>query len=419
MTASFHRIDAPYLYTKLIIPQGKGLRALHLHDSSISALQLLTCGVDIIVCSYQFAESNGRELSALQAKVEEYCNNPSGKTPQPLRPTSALHSPIWESIDHKWKLVVLDEAHLVNKREKIRHVAIKKGIPAKAYVMMSGTLAHNKWHNMSGYVDFLQGHPFTTHAKFLHTFSSFSTTGDIQTPYISRIRLLQRFLQPFIIAVPASVLNLDDVVRNRVEFPLTRADEKQVNALTLEYRIAIKADETDAVEFDRAEQDTANALSFAVMAQLAASHPMILSATKDGQIRAQGTINRESGEVQISVQEDLGGVQRNEWLKKIKERANLVEESGRVTWFIKLFKWLREEYPDEKMVVFSTYLKFLDILAEALRRVYNIDAVRYDGSVLPSKRSNVERAFQLCTPEIPLLITAGAGKSLLLNISIM
>jgi SNF2 family DNA or RNA helicase len=384
-------------------------------------MQLLASGVDVIVCSYQFAESNGRELSALQAKVEEYCNDPNGKTPQPSRPTSALHSPFWETTEHMWKLVVLDEAQLVNKREKIRHKAIKKGIPAKAYIIMSGTLAHNKWHNMSGYVDFLQGHPFTTHTKFLHTFSSFSTTGNIQAPHISRIRLLQRFLQAFLIAVPASVLNLQNVVRNRVEFPLTPADKQKVDALTLEYRIASQAGATDTVEFGNAgqEQDTGNALSFAVMAQLAASHPLILRATMENRIKARGTIDRESGEVQISVQEDLGGAQRDEWLKKVKESTNLIEESGRVTWFIKLFKWLRGKYPDEKIVVFSTYLKFLDILAEALRRAYNIVAVRYDGSVLPSKRTNVERVFQLCSPEIPLLITAGAGKSSLLNIPIM
>jgi SNF2 family DNA or RNA helicase len=311
---------------------------------------------------------------------------------------------------------VLDEGQIVNKREKIRHVAIKEGIPAKAYIIMSGTLAHNKWHNMSGYIDFLQGHPFTTHSKFLHTFSSFSTTGDIQTPHISRIRLLQRFLQPFLIAIPASVLNLDDVVRNRVEFPLTLSDENKVAALTNEYRIAIQADGTNATEVDNADQDSGNALSWAVMAQLAAGHPMIISDDKHEKIIARGILSRESGYVQVSVQEDLGGAQRDEWLKRVKERPNLVEESGRVAYFIKLFGWLREEYPEEKIVVFSAYLKFLDILAEALRTVYHIDAVRYDGSVLPSKRSNVERRFRQCSSEIPLLITAGAGESLLLRV---
>jgi SNF2 family DNA or RNA helicase len=307
---------------------------------------------------------------------------------------------------------VLDEAHMINKREKVRHVAIKV-IPAKSYIIMSGTLPHNKWHDMSGYVDFLQGHPFTNHSKFLHTFGSFSSNSNIQTPHISRIRLLQRFLQAFLIAIPASVLNLQDVIRNSVEFLLTPSDMKRVNSLTTRYWIAIHGGKMDAVDFD---QDLGNILSWAVMAQMVVGHPMMVPVNSKENITARGIYSHESGEFQFFVEEDLGSAQRDEWLRLVKERLNLVEESGRVACFIKLFKWVREQYPEEKIVVFSAYLKFLDILVEALSRTHNIKALRYDGSVLPSKRSNIEQRFQQCSPDIPLLITAGTGESLLSSV---
>jgi hypothetical protein len=52
-------------------------------------------------------------------------------------------------------------------------------------------------------------HPFAPHTKFAHTFDSFHTKGDIQTPHISKIRLLEQFLQPLLKALLASVLELD------------------------------------------------------------------------------------------------------------------------------------------------------------------------------------------------------------------
>jgi SNF2 family DNA or RNA helicase len=68
--------------------------------------------------------------------------------------------------------VVLDEAQRVNKRGRKRHEAIKR-LSAEAFIILSGTLLHNKSHDFSGYVNFLRGHPFGTHQKFMNTFSLF------------------------------------------------------------------------------------------------------------------------------------------------------------------------------------------------------------------------------------------------------
>jgi SNF2 family DNA or RNA helicase len=59
--------------------------------------------------------------------------------------------------------------------------------------------------------------------------------------------------------------------------------------------------------------------------------------------------------------------------------------------------------------VFSAYLKFLDMIATALRKAHNIEALRYDGAMNSRKRELARTAFHVAAPDIPMLVTAGAG----------
>ena len=83
----------------------------------------------------------------------------------------------------------------------------------------------------------------------------------------------------------------------------------------------------------------------------------------------------------INLDEDQTvGSRRDAWLKKIEE-GELVFQSARVETFIQLYSWLRYKFPNESMVVFSIYLRFLDIISVALRKRYGIEALRYDGTM--------------------------------------
>jgi SNF2 family DNA or RNA helicase len=63
--------------------------------------------------------------------------------------------------------------------------------------------------------------------------------------------------------------------------------------------------------------------------------------------------------------------------------------SPRPEKFLEVYKKMRKESPMEKIVIFSQYLRHLDIVSEALSRRYDITALRYDGTVPPSKREKV------------------------------
>jgi SNF2 family DNA or RNA helicase len=59
--------------------------------------------------------------------------------------------------------------------------------------------------------------------------------------------------------------------------------------------------------------------------------------------------------------------------------------------------------------VFSAYLKFLDMIATALRKAHNIESLRYDGTMNSRKRELARTAFHVAAPDIPMLVTASAG----------
>lgn len=142
--------------------QGTGLRAFCLEDSSMTVHEILAAKHDVLVCSYEFVETSDRDL--LKFGLQD-----GPRDTLPSRPGTVLFSTLWNELSIPFKRMILDEAQIVKKRSGIRHKTLL-GIPAKAVIMLSGTFAHNKWHDISGYLDFIKGHPFDSHSKFIRFF---------------------------------------------------------------------------------------------------------------------------------------------------------------------------------------------------------------------------------------------------------
>ena len=398
------------MITNSTLPQNHGMRALSVDDSNITQAQLLAGGYDILVCSYEFFAQNGKDMHQLQENIQMVANDQNNIIPQPRRSTSGLQTEMWKRLNMPFKIAVLDEAQRVNKREKFRHEAIKNHLHARSFCILSGTLPHNKWHNMSAYIDFGQSHPFDTHNKFLHTFSSFDQSNQIESPSVARIRLLQKFLQAILIARPASILNLKECKKYSVPFKLFKYEASVVTILAEKYARLSGIDSKTGAELAQiGAVDSSGIFGLAVKAQMAAFHPMIAAEIDTVELRDFNEDYVEEG-FQDLAEEDLGGKSRDDWLAKVKARPNITKESGRLTTLMNLYKWLRETYPDEKMIIFSSSLKFLDIVDEAYKRDFKINPIRFDGTVPTRKRKTVERTFETCGPEIPFLITINAGK---------
>jgi hypothetical protein len=92
--------------------------ALVLVDSSMSMAEILAGGFDVIICSYEFFNANGKAMHMHRDAIIEKANDQKGNKILPKRTTAALHSDMWKILDLPFKIAVLDEAQKVNKRSK-------------------------------------------------------------------------------------------------------------------------------------------------------------------------------------------------------------------------------------------------------------------------------------------------------------
>ena len=72
-------------------------------------------------------------------------------------------------------------------------------------------------------------------------------------------------------------------------------------------------------------------------------------------------------------------------------------------------KFVRKKKPDRKIVIFSQFLKWLDIVQEALLRKLELESLRYDGLVPSAERKQLEDQFTHSDNKRPFLITANSG----------
>ncbi|KAF3399374.1 hypothetical protein DPV78_006216 [Talaromyces pinophilus] len=85
---------------------------------------------------------------------------------------------------------------------------------------------------------------------------------------------------------------------------------------------------------------------------------------------------------------------RSDWLGTLAGmKMSELRESSRVQAFCKVLRHARRSFPDEKIIVFSSYLRFLDILHHIMKQEFNINALRYDGSMSSAQKTEVQLAF--------------------------
>lgn len=398
--------------------QGHEMRAFWLRDSRMTAHELYSKGYDVAIASYEFVEANSRDMNALPSKLDEYVDG-GHHGEAPIRPTSALHSEFWKQAGLPFKRVILDEAQKVNKHDGARHVATKN-LYCKAYVALSGTLMHNKWHDISGLLDFVDSHPFASWSTFMHAFSEIDYTGKVVLAP-TKVALLQRFLQPFLIARPSSLIQLKELKQRRVPFKLQNREARSVTALMGEYHKAMAASKASGKKAKTDGIDSSIAgFGLLVRAQLASLHPLFGEAMTRLKERANEAYDPDTGDpdddYEAAVEQEQKRMPRTEWLEMIEDCPDLREWSGRLTAIMDLYDDLRKAYPDRKIVLFSQYLRFQDIVAECFLRHAGVKALRYDGITTEEQRRMVRKEFRSCGPEIPLLMTSGAG-SVGLNIT--
>lgn len=340
-----------------------------------------------------------------------------------MKRTAALHSGIYAHNELPIKRVIVDEGQRINKFESKRRAAVK-ALFCRAYIVLSGTLAHNKWHDIGALAALLEGHPFQDERSFLGTFAHAYETDDRYAIDAKRLSILQRFLQAFTIIRPATLLtNLPGLQRGSAAFKLLDREKAQVREAMDMYRKFM------ASQKKRQTHAISKGFSLLARAKAASLHPLIeedhnerypIKEDEDeafdpdeGDSDAAYEDEEDEDEAfrkPLDADEDQDPATRAQWLQKVAERKELIPESGRLNYSLCLFAYLQNIYKGEKIMVFSESLKYLDILAEGIKRTSQIKCLRFDGTVTTEEeRQKVREDFERCDWRTPLLITAGAG----------
>jgi len=220
--------------------------------------------------------------------------------------------------------------------------------------------------------------------------------------YISprNIALLARFLMGFTIARPSSVLNLQGIKMYSVEFELSSDEYCIVQNHSRDYVQKV-------AQIQQKGADSTNIVPFtsSIRAQQAAAHPQLHLA---GGIAPGDRLQELAGGDEDNEDTEGAARKRGAWIDLI-HQPNFHYHSARVDAFLEAYRSCRARHPNEKILVFSEYLTFLDLLEVALRREHGVHSLRFDGTCGELKRERVKCEFASADASIPLLITGRAG----------
>ena len=85
--------------------------------------------------------------------------------------------------------------------------------------------------------------------------------------------------------------------------------------------------------------------------------------------------------------------------------------SSRVKAFRELHQRIRTDYSEARIVVFSKFLKFLDIPEEALSREAKVEIFRFDGTKDLADRTRIKNQFGIAKGGATIMVTPGSGGS--------
>lgn len=391
--------------------EGHGLSAFLLNDSSVSAHSILANRFDAVVCSFEFADANMSKKTKFENKIEVAAKNPKGTLLN--RPTVAIATGMWALLGLPIKRGYIDEAQMVNKRTGKRHQSLMK-LPVSSWCIMSGTLAHNKWYDISGYLDFIKGHPYTTDREFLAQFKTPSYTPNA-APDISgaQLYLLQRFLQAFIVMRPRDVLRLPPCHRLSFGVKVGETQESVILEWTEVYKKACVMDKKSA-DFKQNKNKEISALGAAIRCQLHGLHPRLAPASKTIKfnLEAEDVANSTAEGLNQTYSPDEASQQekRRQWIKDLNTwTLDMFDESPHLTTVTEFLNFMVNNHPDQKIVVMSQYLKYLDIINLCMSKRFKVACLRYDGTVNQVQRIEVQKKFAKPESARPLLMTVGAG----------
>lgn len=175
---------------------------------------------DIVITSHNFL----RQRFIEKIEFEEAVNMAHAFSPDQARswygkqlrpPPLPLHSPLYEQLDRKIAVLIVDESQDAKHPKSGLLAALRALNPLSAFVL-SGTPVHNRWDDLYGQMSILPGCPFESFEHFNTTFGS-DDRGHING---ARMLLLKRLMSGLLVTRPKGVLSLPGIKKEVVHIDL-------------------------------------------------------------------------------------------------------------------------------------------------------------------------------------------------------
>jgi SNF2 family DNA or RNA helicase len=190
--------------------------------------------------------------------------------------------------------------------------------------------------------------------------------------------------------------------------------ESTVTDLTAKYkRMAAMMGGEQIGAADSSATDDADCIRLAIRAQLLTIHELLeQDMPKEWNDAGDKEYTTEEAFIESLNHNDqtdeTGAKRRARWLAKVNAAGDLMD-APRIRHIVDAVRILRHGLPTEKIVIFSQYIKVLDILERCLRVDQGVACLRFDSTVNRQGRLVIQKKFADPTNEYILLITAGAG----------
>lgn len=424
-------------------------------SASIGPQELNALRPDWVITSYELLEYSYRVLGQFVEEVELWRRGRRQKRPK--LPKAPFHSEYWRRLGLPIKRLILDECQKISKHDGKRLFACQK-LYYRAAVLMSGTILSNAWHDIWGPLSMLRGHPFGSFDVFMNRFRTKSASGRLLSPNARQIALLQTLLQAFTIARPALLLQLPGLEQHVVWCKLSNKDAVKVARLFDQWQQATRklAHIREALgqpalkgAGDIEGPDSLQPLKYLIRAQLvsldrrleqSARRSMeaekllldhIADVSEDDSEDESGDEDEDQRARSRHLEDDMPrqlnntefhddaeandilcveGEGRDAYLRRLDTMSDHSLASARSDAFVELLGWVLQEHTGQKTIVFSKYLKFLDVLAARTRKHFaNIEVFRFDGSIPVARREIVVHDFKQASPGAVIFITGDAG----------
>ena len=403
---------------------------------------------------------------SVEAKIQSQCQpervtrsqTTSAPAQHPKILTLSLFSPMWRFMGLPIRHVVYDEAQTGQRTNGLTAEA-KKNLYRSTTLLLTGTPMKNSWSTAHVMIELLQGHPFKDFDEFTRVFGK----AKASSPDPTHFARLVKFMMGMTVARPASILGLKEITIITHTFQLTEEEEINVVYLMLQYmrlrrrlndkrgknedsagmfersmclatRAQLCAGNMSAcvgLKFDKKETDKRRAVVASLRTQYhqAASGPTDRSTAAllkfidtdstspvnlDALFNKNGKKGTRKRGAPIKVDTSAVTMQRKSWVAKVSKLSNKQLFSSRVKECFDLLNSLRRSHPGQKVAIFSKYLRFLDLITEALRRKRPNDSLvlLFFGELDPTER--VVRKWKFAQADgnarqVIMPITAGAG----------